>query len=206
MSKTESPATKRRQRLRQDLIAAAEKIIQTDGSGALNARALANDVGCSVGTIYNVYEDLDDLKIAVNSHTLARLDRSIVRTTNLDDETSNVSVDTLVDLGRAYARFAARHPRLWMALFEEGTRIGRQVPDWHMDEHSRLMARIERALAALRPGDSQERNATTARLLFSAVHGLVLLGLQDLYVAVPAKEIEKQIEFLVRTFMAGLDA
>ena len=205
MKNSEASTTKRRQQLRQDLIKAAEQTIEREGSYALNARSLAQEVGCSVGTIYNVYADLDALKIAVNSHTLSRLDRAISRTVDTEDH-EHISIGTLVELGCAYARFAAKHPRLWMSLFEEGTRIGREVPDWHMDEHARLMNRIEVALAAVRPGDSAEQHATTARLLFSSVHGLVLLGLQDLYVAVPAKQIEQQIEFLIRTFMAGLDA
>jgi len=42
--------------LRTSLIDAAERIIAESGLAALRTRDLAREVGCSVGTIYNVFE------------------------------------------------------------------------------------------------------------------------------------------------------
>src|SRR5437879_2081328 len=73
----ESATDQRRARLRDALVTAAEQAIAQQGLGSLRARALAEEVGCAVGAIYNVVEDLDDLVLLVNARTLAALEREL---------------------------------------------------------------------------------------------------------------------------------
>src|ERR1700730_18090468 len=68
----------RRESLKESLIAAAERTIVSQGLRSLRARTLADEVGCALGAIYNVFADLDDLVLAVNSRTLAALERELV--------------------------------------------------------------------------------------------------------------------------------
>ena len=63
--------------LRLRLIDAAERTISESGLAALKARDLARAAGCSVGTIYNVFEHLDELILCVGSRTLAMLDGAL---------------------------------------------------------------------------------------------------------------------------------
>src|ERR1700738_2521543 len=72
----ESKAAERRDRLRDALIDAAERTIETHGLRALRARDLAAEVGCAVGAIYNAVVDLDELIYAVNARTLAALEKT----------------------------------------------------------------------------------------------------------------------------------
>ena len=202
MVKEHKATAERRQALRNELIGAADDIIAGQGLSALTARVAAAKVGCSVGAIYNVFEDLDGLIIAVNSNTLSRLDRDIARV--LPDDGNGDPAETLVAIGLAYCRFAATYPRLWSALFEQGLKPGREVPDWHMDEHVRLFAHIVVTLKRLAPDQDDEQIWSLARLVFSAVHGIVSLGMHDLFIAVPADEIEQQVEILVRSMLHGL--
>ena len=51
--------------LRARLIDVAERTIAENGLAALKARDLAREAGCSVGTIYNVFEHLDELILCV---------------------------------------------------------------------------------------------------------------------------------------------
>src|ERR1700704_6181233 len=71
------PTLRRREQLKAALAEAAERRIETAGLGSLRARALADEVGCAVGAIYNVVKDLDDLVLLVNSRTLAALEREL---------------------------------------------------------------------------------------------------------------------------------
>ena len=59
--------------LRTRLVDAAERTIDERGLAALKARDLAAEAGCAIGTIYNVFEHLDELVLAVGSRTLAML-------------------------------------------------------------------------------------------------------------------------------------
>ena len=203
MPKERKATTERRQALRGELIVAAERMIAESGLDALTARAVASDVGCSVGAIYNVFEDLDGLIVAVNSQTLARLDREIARILPGDDQDHDPE-ETLVGVGHAYCRFAAEHPRLWSALFEQGLKPDRTTPDWHMDEHVRLFSHVVGTLGQIAPNRGDDEIWALARLLFSAVHGVVSLGMHDLFIAVPSGEIEIQVETLVRAMVRGL--
>src|SRR5258707_7898404 len=110
-------AAERRQRLRDALISAAEWTIETHGLSGLKARALAFQVGCAVGAIYNVVTDLDDLIIAVNSRTLAALERDLAAAERASDAAQEAApVDRLVPLGTNYLPVPTAHRVRWGAL------------------------------------------------------------------------------------------
>src|SRR4051812_13588433 len=115
----ENAVTRRRAHLKDALIAAAERTVESHGLRALRARALAEEVGCAVGAIYNVVDDLDDLVLLVNSRTLSALDRDIGAAIGRVDgvaATSDSLIDRLVRLAQAYLDFAAANPLRWRAL------------------------------------------------------------------------------------------
>ena len=63
----------RQAKLREALIDAAEAQIEAGGLSTLKARPLAQAAGCSLGAIYNIFDDLDALVMAVNGRTFRRL-------------------------------------------------------------------------------------------------------------------------------------
>jgi AcrR family transcriptional regulator len=200
---TKSKTTERRHKLRLQLIEAAEAAVAANGLKSLTARDLAKQVGCSVGAIYNVFEDIDELIIAVNSRTLARLDRSIAA---FEPASGMGAQQCLVALAQTYCRFATANTNLWTALFEHGERINRDIPDWHLDEHVQLIRHIVKSMEKLYPARSQDELWQLAGLMFSAVHGVVSLGLQGFFFAVPPEALEKQVAMLVNASLEGLKA
>lgn len=200
---TGEKTTERRHKLRLELIEAGQAIMRDQGLNALTARAVASSVDCSVGAIYNVFEDIDGLIIAVNSRTLAKLDEKI-RTFVPDDSHKKEPETCLNGLAVAYCQFAIENTNAWSALFEHGERISRKIPDWHMDEHVKLVSHIVTSLRHMQPDRPDEENWQLAGLLFSAVHGVVSLGLQGFFFAVPQREMEAQVSLLVRATLAGL--
>jgi AcrR family transcriptional regulator len=200
-----SKATERRQRLRDALISAAERTIETDGLSGLKARALADEVGCALGAIYNVVTDLDDLIVEVNSRTLAALERDLAVPEQIADAAKRVDpVDRLVRLGTAYLTFAAAHRLRWRALFEHRLPEGKSIPEQYIRDQRRLFRYVEEPLGELQPQLSGERRALVARSLFSAVHGMVMLGLEEKLQAVPSKYLREQIAFIVSAIGRGM--
>ncbi len=200
---TGKKTAERHRRLRLQLTDAGETILREQGLDGLTARAVASTVGCSVGAIYNVFEDIDGLIVAVNSRTLARLDHKI--SAFVPDAGNQLHPETCLErLAVAYCQFAIEDTRAWSALFEHGERISRQIPDWHMDEHVHLIGHVVKSLQQLLPGNSDDENRTLAGLLFSAVHGVVSLGLQGFFFAVPQQELEGQVSQLVKSTLKGL--
>jgi hypothetical protein len=69
-----------------------------------------------------------------------------------------------------------------------------------------LFRHIYHPLAALFPKRSSAELGVTARSLFSAVHGMVLLGLEQKLIAVPVIELRKEIAVIVGAMIDGLTA
>ena len=198
-----SKALERRAKLREALIEAAERAISAKGLSGLRTRDLAEEIGIANGGVYNLVEDLDELILRVGSRTLARLDASL---SLAEISGSPVPRETLVRIAVAYCDFAAENLELWRALFEHRMQPGKAVPEWAISEQMELFRHIYKPLAALFPQRSPKQLGVTARSLFSAVHGMVALGLEQKLIAVPLDALRTEIATLVRAMIDGLMA
>jgi AcrR family transcriptional regulator len=197
MSKT----LERRDKLRDSLILAAERSIKTKGLAGLKTRDLARDIGCANGAVYNLVDDMDELILRVGSRTLDRLDAAL---TEAESAGAASAAETLVRIALAYCDFAADNLELWRALFEHRMAPNKPIPDWAVDQQMELFRHIYRPLATLLPGHSAAELSVTARSLFSAVHGMVTLGLEQKLIAVPIVALRAEIAMIVRAMVKGL--
>jgi AcrR family transcriptional regulator len=198
----------RKQILKMALIAAAEQAVAVRGLAGLKARSLAAEAGCAVGAIYNVVADLDDLALAVNSRTHAALEEV------LTPVAAKVQVEAcagpqqaagqLIQLAVAYLDFAAANTMRWRALFEHRLPEGKPMPDWYLGEQIRLFGYIEQPLRDLLPSMPPEQLAMLARSLFSAVHGIITLGLEEKLGVVSLEALRAQTTLIVSAIAMGL--
>jgi len=196
-----SKALKRRAKLREDLILAAEKSISTGGLAALKTRELAREIGCANGAVYNLVDDMDELVLLVGSRTLRRLDAAL---TDAESAGPPAPTEKLVRIAVAYCDFAAENLELWRALFEHRMTPGKPIPEWAVSEQMDLFRHIFQPLAALLPSQPAAELGVTARSLFSAVHGMVLLGLEQKLIAVPVEALRAEIAVITRAMVKGL--
>src|SRR3954451_392468 len=196
-------ALERRKKLRSDLILAAERMIADRGLAGLKTRDLAREIGCANGAVYNLVEDMDELILRVGSRTLGRLDAAL---TAAESNGPASPRETLVRIAVAYCDFAAENLELWRALFEHRMAPGKPIPEWAVSEQMDLFRHIYRPLAALFPNRPPAELGVTARSLFSAAHGMVLLGLEQKLIAVPVAALRKEIATIVRAMVDGLTA
>jgi AcrR family transcriptional regulator len=198
-----SKALERRAKLREALIEAAERAIAAKGLGGLKTRELAQEIGVANGGVYNLVEDVDELILRVGSRTLARLDASLSLAEIGGPTTPR---EMLVRVAVAYCDFAAENLELWRALFEHRMQPGKPVPEWAVAEQMDLFRHIYKPLAAHFPQRSPTQLGVTARSLFSAVHGMVALGLEQKLIAVPIDALRSEIAALTRAMIDGLTA
>ena len=198
----------RRRNLKESLIDAAEQEIAVHGLRGVRARALADRIGCAVGAIYNVVADLDELIMLVNSRTLSALEAELLAAGHSPESVNPPGVASAIErlrrMALAYLDFAmAGRPR-WRAVFEHRLPPGKSVPKWYLDDQMRLFSYVEEPLAELLPGLSGARRALLARSLFSAVHGLVTLGLEEKLQALDPDSLREQITLIVAAVGRGL--
>ncbi len=201
-----SKALIRRSNLKNALIDAAEAAISREGLAGIRARSLAFEVGCAVGAIYNVVDDIDDLIIAVNERTLLALERELnaASTDEGDPPGTSRPVAQLSRMALAYLDFAVEHGMRWRALFDHHLPEGRVIPDRYRGGQRRLFGYVEQPLAALAPNETAHRRAAVARSLFSAVHGIVSLGLDEKLGAVALADLRDQVAFMTAAMARGV--
>jgi len=192
--------TKRREALRDTLTELAQAHIRADGLASLRARTLATEAGCAVGAIYNVFDDMTGLTLAVNGRTFGRLGLHVSDAVARAGDTT--PTERLVAMAVAYLEFASANPNLWRALFDVEMSSDRDVPAWYLEELGRLFSIIAGPLSELYPDPEPGEIDLMTRALFSSVHGIVLLGLENRISAVPRKRMEGMIEFLLRRVTA----
>ncbi|WP_158743082.1 TetR/AcrR family transcriptional regulator [Acidisphaera sp. L21] len=194
------PATaSRHEKLQTALLDAAEQVIAMQGLSALRARALADQVGCSVGAIYTIFPDLDGIILAVNARTLTDIDTALSGANEVSDPASQ-----LVHLAHAYLAYAAGHRSRWAALFQHTMANGCSAPDWYARQQEAAFSHIEAPLARLCPDLAPQPCALLARSLFAAVHGMVALGLDEKVAAMPLPVLQDQVATVVSAMARGL--
>ena len=188
-----------REQLREIALDAAAEIVAAEGLRGLTTRRISDKIGYTVGTLYNVFEDLDDLIIQLDGRTLDAL-HEYLSEVPLDGEPEVV----LKALAERYVRFSGEHARLWSLLFEHALPEGQPLPDWYEERTLRLLGFVEAALKPLfKPGEEEKRRHT-ARVLWSSLHGMCSLeGAPKLG---SNETLSELVDTLVTNFVAGLRA
>ncbi len=176
---------------------AAREIAEGEGLRGLAARRIARKIGYTVGTLYNLFDDLDDLIVHLNGRTLDALYDNFSKLRLADDP--EIAVRALVE---GYVGFTRDHPKLWSILFEHHIPDGKELPGWHDEKIARLLGLLEQALAPLFPPGQEAERHHSARVIWSSVHGIC--SLESAGKLVKTESVEALSESLVSNYLAGL--
>lgn len=186
---TKEPVPREKHKAR--MIEIAASILEKEGLNALQARRIAQDCGCSVGTLYNTFDGLDDLIVQANGLTLDRL-HAVMKQAESD---GSDAADRLLRLALAYKNFALENELLWRAVFEHRPTDQWKPPTWYTDKQSELFGLVEQAISGQVAESSLRQRG--ARALFAAVHGIVSLALDSKLGPREPHELDAQVRFMV---------
>lgn len=197
-----------KEEVRRRIIDLGHALIAKGGSEALQARIIAKDVGISVGSIYNLVGDMDELHRLVNSELLDELGMvGSGAVQKLDDEKITDLRTRLLALAHAYFDFVECNQKQWAALlaFNRST-TSEDTPDWYMVRLEMLFDIISDNLQDTPLGNDPQKCKIAARALWSSVHGIVsnsFVGRDDDLLRESTLE---QIDLLISVFVKGLRA
>ena len=195
----EESLRERKKKLRRDLmIETARRLIAANGLRSLKVRDVAEAADCSIGSVYNQFGDFDGLILTVNRETVRAL------TARLAAVPAEDPVRQLHGLAETYLAFAADHANLLRSLFEHRMEDDRPFPEDILLMVMQAFALMHEPLVRLLPDRNPEEVALLARMMFSAVHGIISLGLEERMVAVPPEKLRQQLAQFVDTHLAGL--
>jgi AcrR family transcriptional regulator len=164
------------------IVAQGHRLMAETGFAAFSARAVARRVGYSIGTIYNVFDSLDHLLIAINSRTFE------LWTDYLRDQVEGGGSDRIRTLVRAYFDFARQHPKLWMAIYDHRLPPGVAMPDRDMEKRRALTQIVFDEISRQLPARSDSEVEQLARSLIATVHGHCTYELNGSFALMGEKE------------------
>jgi len=186
-----------REELRELALAAAEELAERDGLTGITARGVARRIGYTVGTLYNVFDNLDDLIRQANARTLDDLYEALTK-----DGEGGAPEQALRRLARRYIEFVRAHPRRWAAVLEYEPQSPTEAPQWYRDKATRLFALAEQAIAGFLPGGDEALRRRHAHILWSALYGMHAVEQTG---GLPKGEsLTDLVDTLVDTYVAGL--
>ena len=113
-------------------------------------------------------------------------------------------VRQLHGLAATYLEFASEHANLLRSLFEHRMENDRPFPEDILIMVMQAFALMHDPLVRLMPDRDSTEIALQARMMFSAVHGIISLGLEERMVAVPPEQLRRQLAQFVDTYLVGL--
>lgn len=161
-------------RLRSELVAAASRLLESGDPAALTLRGVAREAGVAAPSVYDHFDDLDELLRAVVAHHLGEL-RAVVEAASATGSAQQRFRDGCL----AYCRWGVEHPGAYAAVFG-----GRVLQLLSPDEQTAfadgevLLGHLRALLAAVSAdGPSLEAAALDERVLatWTVLHGVVSL-------------------------------
>ena len=194
----ESLRGQRKSKRRALMLEIARDIIASKGLRLLKVRDVAEAADCSIGSVYNEFGDFDGLILAVNRETVQAL------TDRLTAVPADDPIRQLRGLAATYLEFFSQNANLLRSLYEHRMEDDRPFPEDILLMVMRAFALMHQPLVRLLPDRDPKDIAMLARLMFSAAHGIISLGLEERMVAVPPDRLRQQVAQFVDTHLIGL--
>ncbi len=188
----------------EQVIDAAEDLLDAGGFDALSVRRVADRLGVSRQVVYTHFGGMDGLLDAVHQRMSARLTGAVEAAPG-----EAGTVEHLRSSTQAYVAAARRHPEPYQLLFEQ------PVPEHQpsVEAHAAARASFGRVIAAAdawlhgevssQPDDEATWNRDAvdlARVLWSAGHGFVVLERAGY---ATATETDRLVDRMVRSVLSG---
>jgi len=187
-----------REELREMALQAAESLLDEMQLPAISTRQIAAKMGYTVGTLYQLYKNLPDLLLHVNSRTLKKLQHHCLQ----DHDLSLPASENIQHYALSYVEFSCQYQSRWQLIFDNQVIEQVEQPLWYQEQVGELFGLISQELRRLRPDVSSQQLLETTHLLWSSIHGICSMSInQKLFTQKIDKEA--QIRSLVRNFVVG---
>ena len=194
-----------RDEMREKLILATIDRLDASGISGVHARDLASEIGCAVGTIYNLVGDLDNLILLACARTLEEYQ---VYVTNyfLEEKAKGVTNLQLLEvLGASYVDFSSLHRLRWQAIFEVRYEEDSDFHQIYATGQRQLLSLIVDVLKDINADVDEKELADIGRALWASVHGITMMSVSNPRGALPREKILTQCNRIIHPVAASLE-
>ncbi|MDD4915238.1 MAG: TetR/AcrR family transcriptional regulator [Methylococcales bacterium] len=185
------------EQIKELVLDAAERIIVDEGIEGLTVRKIALEIGYTVGSIYMVFANMQELIRQVSARSLGHLSG---RLQSLPDAGS--TEQQILAIALSYLDFAIVEFNRWRIIFCRD--LPREpLPDWYADRIQAIFEPIEALFRQLSPERPEEQIRLAARTLWCAVHGVCMLSLHGGLDCAGSEDCKRAVRLLVENFIEG---
>ncbi len=184
-------------------LTAARSIVAQHGLEALTARRVAQEIGYSPGTLYNIFHNQDDMIIHMNAATIDGLRDALAAVPLPIGEAPRPYIEALLS---AYLGYIEQNVELWRALFDFQLSADTEAPAWYMDKIGRVLSILSSALAPLYPAGQEDQTAKDTRVLWASLHGITSLAVDGKLSFVTGMTAQEIAPRLLHVFLAGISS
>ncbi|KGY12025.1 TetR family transcriptional regulator [Vibrio tubiashii] len=164
----------------------------------LSLRKIATMIGYVPSTLVNVFGSYNLLLLHAVAQTLDELSNEAKQVV-ANSEDPNAA---LYELAYCYHDFAQRHPYRWQLIFEHNMN-GDTLPEWQSERIDAMTGMLEQLLQVIAPQRSQSEVLKASRVLWSGVHGITLLSVDDKFFAAEPIDGKVLIENLLSNYLSN---
>ncbi len=184
--------------IKEMVLKAAENIVIEEGFAELKVRKIAMEIGYTVGSIYMVFDNMNDLIMHLKGRTLDDIAEKLNDV--LDEGRAEQNIEKLA---KAYLNYAEKHLNRWGMIFDQRADANENIPDWYHQKVDSVFHLVESQFRQLSTGHNDEQTRQAARALWSGVHGICILSLSGKMNILGINNIESAVVMLVENFIRG---
>lgn len=162
----------------------------------LSLRKIANMIGYVPSTLVNVFGNYNLLLLHVVAQTLDELAQEATRVVAASKDNKSA----LYQLAYCYHDFAQKHPHRWQLIFEHNMN-GETLPEWQSQRIDNMTGMLEQLLRVLAPERNEDEVLKASRVLWSGVHGITLLSVDDKFFAADPIDGKELIDNLLTNYL-----
>ena len=174
---------------------AAETIVIEEGFSALKMRRIAAEIGYTVGSIYMVFNNMDDLILHIKGRTLDAITDQMTLVQCSSPE------HCLEELARVYINYASQNLNRWSMVFEHRLPEDTETPEWYQEKIDNLYGKFEAQFALLAPRLTTEQRRHTALAFLGGLHGICVFMLTSHIGGLYQNDLEESVVLLIRRFI-----
>ena len=176
------------------VVTAAEELVLEGGLPQLRVRNIAMKIGYTVGSIYMVFDNMNDLILHIKGRSLD----SIIE--QMEQVKADGVNQRLAKLAITYINYAKQNQNRWSMIFEHHLPESDDVPAWYQQKVDRLYSSFDDEFAYLAPELSTQERRLNALAFLSGLHGLCVFRLTTQLMECNDHDFEESVALLVRKF------
>lgn len=182
------------------IINAAYSLMEKEGYAKISTRKIAASIGYTVGTLYNIFNNMDEIFMHINSVTMDKLNADLQSAL---DGTPDLEYK-LYALSNGYIKFSQENFNLWSLLFEYRFSENQIIPKWYSAKIGTLYELVFKALKLAMPDLPEEEVKTSVMVLWTCMHGICALSIKGKLDRAGAESAQVLTNNFLKNYFKGL--